>query len=104
MFQRIASTGGLIRHSAPLGALVPAQAGAARPKARSAAARPAAAQRARADAADAADAWGDDASAADEADPMAQMAQADAADASLMRLVLCAASATLVLALMSSLI
>jgi len=41
--------------------------------------------------------------AADDLDPMAQMAQADAADASLMRLVLCAAGATLLLALVSSL-
>lgn len=40
----------------------------------------------------------------DEADALAQMALADAADASLLRLVLCAASATLVLALASSLI
>ena len=40
----------------------------------------------------------------DDSDPLAQMAQADAADASLMRLVLCAASATLVLALASSLL
>lgn len=42
--------------------------------------------------------------AADESDPLAQMAQADAADASLMRLVLVAASATLALALLSSLL
>ncbi len=40
----------------------------------------------------------------EEGDPVAQMAQADAADASLMRLVLCAASATLVLALATSLL
>ncbi|MBI5717941.1 MAG: hypothetical protein HZC37_09680 [Burkholderiales bacterium] len=40
----------------------------------------------------------------DDMDPLAQMAQADAADASLMRLVLCAASATLVLAVASSLL
>lgn len=40
----------------------------------------------------------------EECDPIAQMAQADAADASLMRLVLCAASATLVLALATSLL
>lgn len=40
----------------------------------------------------------------DDADALAQMALADAADASLLRLVLCAASATLVLALASSLL
>jgi hypothetical protein len=40
----------------------------------------------------------------DEMDPLAQMALADAADASLMRLVLCAASATLALALLTSLL
>jgi hypothetical protein len=39
-----------------------------------------------------------------DADPYAQMALADAADASLLRLVLCAAGATLLLALASSLI
>lgn len=43
-------------------------------------------------------------SACDEPDALAQMALADAADASLMRLVLCAASATLALALLSSLV
>jgi len=40
----------------------------------------------------------------DEIDPLAQMALADAADASLMRLVLCAAGATLALALVTSLL
>ncbi len=40
----------------------------------------------------------------DDADALAQMTLADAADASLLRLVLCAASATLVLALASSLL
>jgi hypothetical protein len=40
----------------------------------------------------------------DDAEALAQMALADAADASLLRLVLCAASATLVLALASSLL
>lgn len=40
----------------------------------------------------------------DEMDPLAQMALANAADANLLRLVLCAASATLVLALASSLV
>lgn len=40
----------------------------------------------------------------DDADVLAQMALADAADASLLRLVLCAAGATLVLALASSLL
>lgn len=40
----------------------------------------------------------------DPMDPLAQMAQADAADASLLRLVLCAAGATLMLALASSLL
>ena len=40
----------------------------------------------------------------DDMDPLAQMAQADAADASLMRLVLCTAGATLVLAMASSLL
>ena len=40
----------------------------------------------------------------DDADPMTQMALADAADASLMRLVLCAAGATLALALATSLV
>lgn len=40
----------------------------------------------------------------DEGDPFAQMAQAEAADASLLRLVLCAAGATLVLALGLSLV
>ena len=40
----------------------------------------------------------------DEMDPLAQMAHADAADASLLRLVLCAASATLALAIASSLL
>lgn len=41
---------------------------------------------------------------ADEIDPFEQIAQAEAADASLMRLVLCAAGATLLLALALSLI
>ncbi len=40
----------------------------------------------------------------DDLDPIAQMAQADAADRSLLRLVLCAAGATLVLALATSLV
>ena len=40
----------------------------------------------------------------EELDPLQQMAQADAADSSLLRLVLCAASATLVLALASTLL
>lgn len=42
--------------------------------------------------------------ALDEVDPLAQMAHADAADASLLRLVLCAATATLALAIGSSLL
>jgi hypothetical protein len=40
----------------------------------------------------------------DELDPMAQMALADAADRSLLRLVLCAAGSTLLLALATSLL
>lgn len=40
----------------------------------------------------------------EEWDPMAQMAHADAADACLLRLVLCAAGATLALAVASSLL
>lgn len=40
----------------------------------------------------------------EESDPMAQMAQADAADADLLRLVLCAAGATLALALATALL
>ena len=47
--------------------------------------------------------WADAGAALDENDPLEQMAQADAADASLLRLVLCAASATLMLALVTSL-
>jgi len=39
----------------------------------------------------------------EECDPVSQMAHADAADASLLRLVLCAAGATLALAVASSL-
>lgn len=102
MFQRIASTGSLARDPGPLGTLVPAEAGGGRPAHHIAAGWLAMALRARVEATDA---WSEEAwAAADEVDPMAQMAQADAADASLMRLVLCAASTTLVLALISSLI
>lgn len=40
----------------------------------------------------------------DHSDPLAQMAEANAADASLLRLVICAAGATLLLALATSLV
>jgi len=108
MFQRFASPASLVRQPGPLGPLSPLgpflrsgpvdahQPGRGSPAGQAARLL---ADRGRVEAA----AWRDEA-APDESDPMAQMAQADAADASLMRLVLCAASATLALALASSLL
>ncbi|MBK9136507.1 MAG: hypothetical protein IPM15_19725 [Betaproteobacteria bacterium] len=84
MLQRLASSpSGFGRHGRPMAV----HQGAAGPATRQALRAPA-----RAD------------TAGDDSDPLAQWAQADAADASLMRLVLCAASVTLALALASSLI
>jgi hypothetical protein len=132
MLQRFASPGTLVRQAGPLGPLGPLHplhplrpfvpagpGGSAGPGGQSSPSGPSGPSGARAPGrgnpaghalpaltgawcADAA-AWRADAGP-DEADPLTQMALADAADASLMRLVLCAASATLALALASSLL
>lgn len=102
MFQPFASTASLARHPGLLSPFYRAGSRSARPAGREDRAGPSARSRHDPRRVEAA-AWCDDA-APDEADPMTQMALADAADASLMRLVLCAASATLALALVSSLL